>query len=192
MKYISYILVLLTTFSLSSCFTGIESTPKINSNDVIKRKAEDTATPETELAKQMTALPLPEWTAGREYVVTNDRISLVFNSTPKNMLPATGDTICYAGYKKLPSIAATENTLLLFTKKGIVVKEPLNKLYFLEYSKIREAELQEEYNDAGYLTDSKLIIHFKDGTDRIVFDYYIRKYYFVDYINEVVRSQLWL
>lgn len=118
MKYISYILVLLTTFSLSSCFTGIESTPKINSSDVIKQKAEDTATPETELAKQMTALPLPEWTAGREYVVTNDRISLVFNSTPKNMLPATGDTICYAGYKKLPSIAATENTLLLFTKKG--------------------------------------------------------------------------
>ena len=63
MKYISYILVLLTTFSLSSCFTGIESTPKINSSDVIKQKAEDTATPETELAKQMTALPLPEWTA---------------------------------------------------------------------------------------------------------------------------------
>ena len=81
---------------------------------------------------------------------------------------------------------------LLFTKKGIVVKEPLNKLYFLEYSKIKEAELQEEYNDAGYLTDSKLIIHFKDGTDRIVFDYYIRKYYFVDYINEVVRFHLCL
>ena len=76
---------------------------------------------------------------------------------------------------------------LLFVKNGIIVKEPLNKLYYLEYSKIREAELVEEYNDAGYLTDSKLIIHFKDETERIIFDYYIRKYYFVEYINEVVQ-----
>lgn len=76
---------------------------------------------------------------------------------------------------------------LLFTTRGIVVKEPINKLYFLEYCKIKDAELQEEFNDAGYLTDSRLFIHFKDGTERIVFDYYIRKYYFVDYINEVVH-----
>ena len=76
---------------------------------------------------------------------------------------------------------------LLFTKEGIVVKEPLNKLYYLEYSKLQEAELMEEYNDAGYLTDSKIIIHFKDGSQRIVFDYYIRKHFLVDYINEVVQ-----
>lgn len=76
---------------------------------------------------------------------------------------------------------------LLFTKEGIVVKEPLNKLYYLKYSKIKDAELEEEYNDAGYLTDSKIIIHLKDETERIVFDYYIRKHFFVDYINEVVK-----
>lgn len=76
---------------------------------------------------------------------------------------------------------------LLFTKRGIVIKETINKLYFLEYCKIKDAELQEDFNDAGYLTDSKLIIRFDDGTERIVFDYYIRKYYFVDYINEVVH-----
>ena len=76
---------------------------------------------------------------------------------------------------------------LLFTKEGIVVKEPLNKLYYLKYSKIKDAELVEEYNDAGYLTDSKIIIHLKDETERIVFDYYIRKHFFVDYINEVVK-----
>lgn len=75
---------------------------------------------------------------------------------------------------------------LLFVKDGIVVKETLNRLYYLKYSKIQQAELVEQYNDAGYLTESQIIIHFKDGTRRNVFDYYIRKHYFVDYINEVV------
>lgn len=96
--------------------------------------------------------------------------------------------------KKLEDVVAFLDTTvfktskegLLFTKEGIIVKEPLNKLYYLEYSKLQEAEVVEEYNDAGYLTDSKLIVHFRDGNERIVFDYYIRKHFFVDYINEVV------
>lgn len=80
---------------------------------------------------------------------------------------------------------ATEG--MLYTYKGILIKETMNKLYYLEYDKIERAELVEKFDDAGYVTYSKVHIYFKDGTEKTVFDYDIRKTFFVEYINEVVK-----
>ncbi len=117
MKFLSGILITTCLLFFSSCFTGIESTPKISRSDVEKQKADDIVTKETTLAGQMRPLPLSEWEKGREFVVTNNRISLIFSSTPAKLIPVRGDTIIYAGYRKQVSIAATENTVLLFTRK---------------------------------------------------------------------------
>ena len=96
--------------------------------------------------------------------------------------------------KEEETVALLDTTLfrtakegMLFVKKGIIVKEPLNRLYYLEYSKIQRAEVREKYNDAGHLTESRTVICFKDGTERNVFDYYVRKNFFVDYVNEAAK-----
>lgn len=73
----------------------------------------------------------------------------------------------------------------LFTASGIFVKEVINKLYYLEFDKIERAEVLEEI-DEGYNVHTSLWIYFKDGTKRQVFDYYLNKRSFADYINEVI------
>lgn len=107
-----------SAFVLTGCFTGIESTPKISSSEVQRQVSSPENTPETAINSQLIPEPLSQWRKGREYVITNNRISLIFSSSPASLIPQKGDTITYQGYKQLTSIAATENTLLLFLKKG--------------------------------------------------------------------------
>lgn len=118
MNRIGYILSAALTVIATSCFTGIESTPKISSNEVEKQKAETVTTPEMELALRLAQQPITQWTTGREYVVTDNRIKLIFSSTPAEFIPLKGDTIRYVGYKQQTSIAATENVVLQFLKKN--------------------------------------------------------------------------
>lgn len=73
----------------------------------------------------------------------------------------------------------------LVTASGIFVKEVINKLYYLEYAKIERAEVLEEI-DEGYNVSTSLWIYFKDGTKQQIFDYYLNKNSFAEYINEIV------
>ena len=61
---------------LVSCFTGVESTPKITAKDVKKRHA--TQTPEEAYTADVAGQPVAEWKPGKEWRVTDDRIGLVF------------------------------------------------------------------------------------------------------------------
>lgn len=103
---------------LTGCFTGIESTPKIRSSEVQQQATSQENTAESAISSLLIPEPLSEWQKGREYVVTNSRISLIFSSSPANVIPQKGDTITYQGFKQYTSIAATQNTSLLFLKKG--------------------------------------------------------------------------
>ncbi len=75
----------------------------------------------------------------------------------------------------------------LFTNSGILVKEVVSKLYYLEFSKIERAEVLEE-TDEYYRVKTSVWVYFTDGTKKQIFDYYFNKYSFVDYINDVVNS----
>ena len=61
----------------SSCFTGIESTPRISAGDVRKRDAA-TLTPEQQFLGDISAEPPASWTAGKRFFVTDDKISIIF------------------------------------------------------------------------------------------------------------------
>lgn len=74
----------------------------------------------------------------------------------------------------------------LFTTQGIVVKEVMEKLYFLDFSKIDNADLEEFKDEDTSLVTTKIRINFKDGTSRHVLDYDVKKFFFVEYINEAV------
>lgn len=73
----------------------------------------------------------------------------------------------------------------LFTYEGIFIKEVANKLYYLKYEDIEKAEV-EEITDEYYNVTSKLWVHFKDETKKQVFDYYINRRSFADFINDMV------
>lgn len=75
----------------------------------------------------------------------------------------------------------------LFTESGIIVKEVISKLYYLKFSEIARAEVLEE-RDEYYRVKSSVWVHFKDGTKKQIFDYYINKYTFVEYINDVIAG----
>ncbi len=74
----------------------------------------------------------------------------------------------------------------LFTTSGIIIKETMNKLYYLKFADIEQAEVQ-ELRDEGYNLITSIWVHFKDGTKRQMMDYYINKYSIVDYINSAIE-----
>ena len=76
----------------------------------------------------------------------------------------------------------------LFTYEGIVVKEVANKLYYLPFSKIKEAEIQ-KVTDEYYQTTITVWVNFLDGSKKQIFDFYIKRDAFVDYINYVVSGR---
>lgn len=85
------------------------------------------------------------------------------------------------------TIFRTAKEGMLFTVSGIIVKEPLERLYYLKYSDISSAEVVDRINEDGWKVSSDLMVYFKDGTERKMFDGYIKKEFFVDYLNEAVK-----
>lgn len=91
--------------SLTSCFTGIESTPRITAKDVSRNVP--ASNEEAELASRLNPLPATQWERGRRFLVTDPRLSLVFEKEPaiasgetlifdslSDEISITGDTIC--------------------------------------------------------------------------------------------------
>ena len=68
-------LCIMAVFFFSSCFTGIESTKKINlSRDDKKLTA---PTPEEQFMSQLKTYPLKEWQQGKRFIVSDNRALLV-------------------------------------------------------------------------------------------------------------------
>ncbi len=67
--------ILLTAF-LSSCFTGVEYTPRVGAREV--KRENITVTPEDTFLAGVTDESLGEWRPGKRFRVTNDKIRLIF------------------------------------------------------------------------------------------------------------------
>lgn len=102
---------------LTGCFTGIESTPKITAGD-LKREKVVLQTEEQIFSNQIKPLPLSEWTVGREYIIDDSKIRLVFPTTPADKLPQKGDTIYFCSAVETPSPLGGNATNLTFRKKN--------------------------------------------------------------------------
>ncbi|MCM1189278.1 MAG: hypothetical protein NC541_08270 [bacterium] len=46
--------------------------------------------------------------------------------------------------------------------------------------------MREVINEDGWLTGTDLYVLFQDGTERKLFDGYIKKEFFAEYVNEVI------
>lgn len=61
-----------------SCFTGVESTPRISASDVKKEKIK--TTPEQQYLSDLLPQPPSLWSAGKQFFVTDPKISIIFTS----------------------------------------------------------------------------------------------------------------
>lgn len=99
--------------SLSGCFTGIESTPKITARDVRRQHA--TETPEMAYARDVTGEPVALWSQGKEFVVSPGKISFALTPIPLADRLQPGDTLRYAGLRDVRSLTDIDDTLVMFT-----------------------------------------------------------------------------
>lgn len=116
---------------LSSCFTGVESTPKITSGDV--RKENIVVTPEDTFLISVADAPLPCWEEGKRFVVTDDKIKLLFGHTAPASETLAGKIITYDGAAEATSITGGKVTDLIFhspagMRMAYRVNQPLSEL----------------------------------------------------------------
>lgn len=99
--------------SLTGCFTGVESTPKITSRDVKRQHAVTTA--EMDLGASLLPQPFKEWAPGKQFVYTGGNIS--YTMTPISVAESLnpGDIVTLQEIRPVVSLTDIDDTLLSFT-----------------------------------------------------------------------------
>ncbi|MCM1517663.1 MAG: hypothetical protein NC117_03395 [Pseudoflavonifractor sp.] len=101
---------------MTGCFTGIESTPRINADDAGKEAVR--TTPEQSFLADVDAQPFGAWTPGKRFYVTDPKVSLVLGASAVEFPLAAGDTLVFVGGKEMPSVTGQGSTDLSFTGPG--------------------------------------------------------------------------
>lgn len=96
-KFVGVVICIIICFLTTSCYTGVESTKKIelSRNDV---KA-TTPTAEDKYLDSVSAAPLSEWKIGKSFLVSDDRALLTFlsRSVPQELTTLKGRILKYIG-----------------------------------------------------------------------------------------------
>ena len=98
----------------TACFTGVESTPRINASDVRNQRA-DVKRPEADFLTSISPARPAYWKPGRRYLVANDRISLIFTSESDSPSFLSGHTMTFAGFSPARSLTGDDATDIIFT-----------------------------------------------------------------------------
>ena len=97
----------------TSCFTGVESTPKITAHDVKREKIVDK--PEDTYLAGIDRQPFAQWQPGKKFYVTDNKISLMLGSTGATAGDLAGDTITLKSVTPATSVTGDEVTDISFT-----------------------------------------------------------------------------
>ncbi len=115
--FLSAILLFPLSLLVNSCFTGIESTPKITYKDVRKQQAD--TTPEQYFAKNFKSEPFSLWKPGRRFILTDRKGVYSYASPPgKTSAVENGDTLIYRGLREVVSITGGMVAEMMFTVAG--------------------------------------------------------------------------
>lgn len=107
-------LILLTAALTSSCFTGVESTPRIT----VPQKELTPVTAEDTLLIGATREPFAMWREGKRFAVTDNRLKLLLGATAPDQ-PLEGRIIEFRRYDEGVSPSGTPLTRLTLTSPGI-------------------------------------------------------------------------
>lgn len=115
----------ISAIMLSGCFTGVESTPKITASDVKRENVR--TTPEQLWLVDVAPERFDSWEPGKEFYVTDNKITLALNPVYSPMAPLDGATIRYKGYREMLSVTGEMETELLFdSPEGIELAYRVN------------------------------------------------------------------
>lgn len=98
----------------TSCFTGIESTPRITDKEVSRRNV--VVTEEDRWLADVTPQPLAQWQPGKQFYVTDSKISLALE--PGNDAPAQGSVLRYLSSRPVTSLTGGDDTELVFASSS--------------------------------------------------------------------------
>lgn len=103
----------LLSSSLQSCFTGIESTPKITYKESAGK--DNSGSPERVFAQDFKAVPFSKWEPGRRFLVSDNKSRMAYLPTPgKGTSVTQGDTLLYTGIREIPAITGGKVAELIF------------------------------------------------------------------------------
>lgn len=102
---------------LTSCFTGIESTPRISSGEVRKRDA-SVLTPEQQFLSDIHPETPATWQKGKRFFVTDDKISIIFQPLLANTDSLNGCDLIFERFEDVPSVTGTGATVAVFHVAG--------------------------------------------------------------------------
>lgn len=105
------------TVTLGSCFTGIESTPRISSGDVRKREAAE-LTPEQKFLSEVVHEAPARWTAGKRFYVSDDKISIIFQPDAPDV-SLTDKELVFESIEDIPSVTGEGASVLTFAVDGV-------------------------------------------------------------------------
>lgn len=100
-----------------SCFTGIESTPRISAGDVRKRDAANLS-PEQQFLTDIVPQPPSQWKSGKRFYVTDDKISIIFAPGPADVTALNGHDLCFERFEDTPSVTGEGATRIIFSVDG--------------------------------------------------------------------------
>ncbi|MDO4319777.1 MAG: hypothetical protein Q4C34_04305 [Bacteroidales bacterium] len=112
--FISALCCLGVATMLGSCFTGIESTPRITENDV--RNSGVKVTPEQSLTAGISTQRPADWRPGKQWVVNDDKISMIFTSASGNTSSLAGDTLTLRRIGSYPTLTGNDGLEIVFTR----------------------------------------------------------------------------
>ncbi len=106
------ILWLIPALLFSGCFTGVESTPKITADDVKRENVVVTA--EQQFLSDIKPERFSHWKPGKEFYVTDDKISLIFDAYTRGKTGLKGSVLTFTGSRQMMSVTGTNSTELVF------------------------------------------------------------------------------
>lgn len=102
----------LLALALQSCFTGVESTPRITERELKRQNV--TVTPEQSFLTDVAAPRPADWRPGRRLLVTDSRLSHVL--TPGDIRVEVGDTLVCRGFASVPTARSRTDLELRFSR----------------------------------------------------------------------------
>lgn len=115
-KLIPTVAAILTAATVGSCFTGIESTPKITSADV--KNAKLSGNDEDGYLDSAASENISVWRPGKEFIVADSRIGLAMALSPVGTRLEPGDTLRFARVDDVTSIMGKPVAEFVFAGPG--------------------------------------------------------------------------
>lgn len=110
---VALLLSVFASFGLQSCFTGIESTPRIGESEL--RRQHVTVTAEQEFLSDIRSDRPSLWMPGKRFYVTDSKINLIFTSASTGTDSLEDEVIAFCRFNRIPAVDNNNAAEAVFT-----------------------------------------------------------------------------